>query len=86
MRKKLWKFLEQLFNFYSIIFFCSYFAEGKKTIEHLGSYIENLTEQLAHIESDQEQERKALHEVKSLLKNSPGFSKVVSFAIKVAFT
>ncbi len=58
-----------------------YFSEGLKTVEHFGSYVEDLSSRLTHIASEHEEERRALVDIRNTLKNSPGFSKVVSIAV-----
>ena len=49
-----------------------------KTLEHFGSYIEDLDLKLGSLRTRQEDERRSLIDVKNCLKNSPGFSKMVS--------
>ena len=60
------------------LFHRRYFTEGLRTIENFGSYIEDLSQKLGHIHTEHEEEKKALFDVRNTLKNSPGFSKVVS--------
>ena len=47
-------------------------------MEHFGNYVEDLSAKLSHLQTEQDDERRALNDVRSTLKNSPGFSKVVS--------
>lgn len=47
-------------------------------MEHFGNYIEDLSTKLGQIQSEHEVERRCLIDVKNTLKNSHGFSKVVS--------
>jgi hypothetical protein len=58
--------------------FFRYFTEGLQTIEHFGTYVDDLTNKLADIRRDQTEEKRDLEEVKTLLKNSTGFNKAVS--------
>ena len=57
----------------------SYFQDGLKTIEHFGSYIQDLAQGLQKIRQKQDEERKQLADLRSLLKSSPVFDKEVSF-------
>lgn len=54
----------------------SYFTDGLKTIEHFGSYIQELTVKLNHIRTGQDDEKRSLIEIRNSLKNSPGFNKM----------
>jgi diphthamide synthase (EF-2-diphthine--ammonia ligase) len=64
---------------------CRYFTDGLQTIEHFGTYIEDLMNRLSHIRTEQEEERRDLIDVRNTLKNSPGFNKMVSGAAKARF-
>lgn len=57
----------------------NYFQDGLKTIEHFGSYIQDLAQGLQKIRQKQDEERKQLADLRSLLKSSPVFDKEVSF-------
>ena len=59
----------------------SYFQDGLKTIEHFGSYIQDLAQGLQKIRQKQDEERKQLTDLRNLLKSSPVFDKEVSFTI-----
>jgi Arf-GAP/SH3 domain/ANK repeat/PH domain-containing protein len=59
-------------------FFFSYFQDGLKTIEHFGSYIQDLSQGLQRIRQKQDEERKQLADLRQLLKSSPVFDKEVS--------
>jgi len=54
----------------------SYFTDGLKTIEHFGTYIQELTVKLNHIRTSQDDEKRSLIEIRNSLKNSPGFNKM----------
>ena len=58
--------------------FGSYFQDGLKTIEHFGSYIQDLAQGLQKIRQKQDEERKQLADLRNLLKSSPIFEKEVS--------
>ena len=58
--------------------FFRYFTDGLQTIEHFGTYIEDLMNRLSHIRTEQDEERRDLTDIRNTLKNSPGFNKVVS--------
>jgi len=58
--------------------FFSYFQDGLKTIEHFGSYIQDLSQGLQRIRQKQDEERKQLADLRQLLKSSPVFDKEVS--------
>eukprot|EP00096_Caligus_rogercresseyi_P000256 TRINITY_DN10653_c0_g1_i1.p1 TRINITY_DN10653_c0_g1~~TRINITY_DN10653_c0_g1_i1.p1 ORF type:complete len:1071 (-),score=319.10 TRINITY_DN10653_c0_g1_i1:387-3599(-) len=66
--------LQQLLEFYRAQY--NYFSEGLQTIEHFGNYIEDLTYKLHLIKQEQQEEKSRLLDLRTLLKNSPGFSKV----------
>ncbi|XP_046429284.1 arfGAP with SH3 domain, ANK repeat and PH domain-containing protein isoform X2 [Neodiprion fabricii] len=48
----------------------NYFQDGLKTIEHFGSYVADLSVKLQKIRQTQDEERKRLTELRSLLRNS----------------
>ena len=47
------------------------------TIEHFGTYIQDLTEKVNRIRSVQEEEKRSLAKVANDLKSAPGFNKMV---------
>lgn len=58
------------------IFINSYFKDGLKTIEHFGTYIEDLTSKLQAIRQKQDEEKKRLVELRTLLRSTPDFDRV----------
>ena len=64
-------------------FFCRYFTDGLQTIEHFGTYIQDLMNRLTLIRSEQEEEKRDLVDIRNTLKNSPGFNKVVRVVQKL---
>ena len=60
---------------------CRYFHDGLQTIEHFGTYIEDLVSKLSVIRQSQFEEKRDLEEVRNMLKTSPGFNKTVIFYI-----
>lgn len=61
--------------------FSSYFQDGLKTIEHFGSYVADLSVKLQKIRQNQDEERRRLTELRSLLRSS-GCDKEVGRKIK----
>jgi hypothetical protein len=59
-------------------FFISYFQDGLKTIEHFGSYVADLSIKLQKIRQKQDEERRRLTELRTLLRSAPGLDKEVS--------
>ena len=57
--------------------FHRYFHDGLKTIEHFGTYIEDLVNKLTVIRQNQFEEKRDLEDVRNMLKTSPGFNKMV---------
>lgn len=57
----------------------NYFQDGLKTIEHFGSYIADLSVKLQKIRQTQDEERRRLTELRSLLRSS-GCDKEVSLS------
>lgn len=57
-------------------FFCSYFKDGLKTIAHFGTYIEDLSMKLQAIRQKQDEEKKKLIELRTLLRSTPDFDRV----------
>lgn len=58
----------------------SYFKDGLKTIAHFGTYIEDLSIKLQAIRQKQDEEKKKLIELRTLLRSTPDFDRVeVSF-------
>lgn len=61
---------------------CSYFKDGLKTIAHFGTYIEDLSLKLQAIRQKQDEEKKKLIELRTLLRSTPDFDRVeVNFVI-----
>lgn len=54
----------------------SYFKDGLKTIAHFGTYIEDLSNKLQNIKQKQDEERRRLLELKTLLRSTPDFDRV----------
>ena len=61
-----------------LFFFSRYFHDGLQTVEHFGTYIEDLVSKLSVIRQSQFEEKRDLEEVRNMLKTSPGFSKTVN--------
>lgn len=73
-------------QFSRIIVSCSYFKDGLKTIAHFGTYIEDLSLKLQAIRQKQDEEKKKLIELRTLLRSTPDFDRVeVSFSIATSF-
>ncbi|XP_052122885.1 arfGAP with SH3 domain, ANK repeat and PH domain-containing protein isoform X3 [Frankliniella occidentalis] len=53
----------------------NYFQDGLKTIEHFGSYVADLSNKLQKIRQKQDEERRRLSELRTLLRNAPGLEK-----------
>ncbi|KAJ1527456.1 hypothetical protein ONE63_007433 [Megalurothrips usitatus] len=53
----------------------NYFQDGLKTIEHFGSYVADLSMKLQKIRQKQDEERRRLAELRTLLRNAPGLEK-----------
>lgn len=53
----------------------SYFRDGLKTVEHFQSYIDELSSHVSQIKSRQDEEKKQLSELKTILKNSLNMDK-----------
>ena len=62
-------------QYFSLFF--RYFHDGLKTIEHFGTYIEDLVNKLTIIRQNQFEEKRDLEDVRNMLKTSPGFNKMV---------
>lgn len=56
--------------------FYSYFKDGLKTIAHFGTYIDDLSAKLTSIKQKQDEERRRLLELKTLLRSTPDFERV----------
>ncbi|KAJ4450399.1 hypothetical protein ANN_01823 [Periplaneta americana] len=56
----------------------NYFQDGLKTIEHFGSYVADLSIKLQKIRQKQDEERRRLTELRTLLRSAPGLDKEVS--------
>ncbi|XP_058456104.1 arfGAP with SH3 domain, ANK repeat and PH domain-containing protein [Malaya genurostris] len=54
----------------------NYFKDGLKTIAHFGTYIEELSVKLHTIRHKQDEERRKLLELRTLLRSSPDFDRV----------
>ncbi|XP_069675255.1 arfGAP with SH3 domain, ANK repeat and PH domain-containing protein isoform X3 [Periplaneta americana] len=53
----------------------NYFQDGLKTIEHFGSYVADLSIKLQKIRQKQDEERRRLTELRTLLRSAPGLDK-----------
>ncbi|XP_024083772.1 arfGAP with SH3 domain, ANK repeat and PH domain-containing protein isoform X1 [Cimex lectularius] len=53
----------------------NYFQDGLKTIEHFGSYVADLSVKLQKVRQKQDEERRRLSELRTLLRSSPGLEK-----------
>ncbi|PSN53333.1 hypothetical protein C0J52_04104 [Blattella germanica] len=53
----------------------NYFQDGLKTIEHFGSYVADLSIKLQKIRQKQDEERRRLTELRTLLRSAPGLEK-----------
>lgn len=62
--------------FLSFLFRFSYFKDGLKTIAHFGTYIHDLTNNLQSIKQKQDEERRRLLELRTLLRSAPDFDRV----------
>lgn len=62
----------------------SYFQDGLKTIEHFGSYVADLSVKLQKIRQTQDEERRRLTELRSLLRSS-GCDKEVRLSREPSF-
>ncbi|XP_035788906.1 arfGAP with SH3 domain, ANK repeat and PH domain-containing protein-like isoform X1 [Anopheles albimanus] len=56
----------------------NYFKDGLKTIAHFGTYIEELSVKLQTIRHKQDEERRKLLELRTLLRSTPDFDRVES--------
>lgn len=68
-----------IFNILIIFLFIplySYFKDGLKTIAHFGTYIEDLSMKLQAIRQKQDEEKKKLVELRTLLRSTPDFDRV----------
>lgn len=63
------------------LLFFSYFKDGLKTIEHFGTYIDDLSAKLNSIKQKQDEERKKLLELRNLLRSTPDFDRVEVISI-----
>lgn len=66
------------FSFYDVCYGFSYFQDGLKTIEHFGNYVADLSMKLQKIRQKQDEERRRLTELRTLLRNAPGLEKEVN--------
>ncbi len=66
--------IQMIHKLFFFFFVCSYFQDGLKTIEHFGSYINDLSAGLNSIRQKQEEERKQLNDLRALLKSSAVFN------------
>ncbi|KAJ9587519.1 hypothetical protein L9F63_028228, partial [Diploptera punctata] len=71
------KGIELLHILWSIIMHkqSNYFQDGLKTIEHFGSYVADLSIKLQKIRQKQDEERRRLTELRTLLRSAPGLEK-----------
>ncbi|XP_046382954.1 arfGAP with SH3 domain, ANK repeat and PH domain-containing protein [Ischnura elegans] len=53
----------------------NYFQDGLKTIEHFGGYVQDLSSKLHRIRQKQDEERRRLLELRTLLRSAPGLDK-----------
>ncbi|PSN46390.1 Arf-GAP with SH3 domain protein, ANK repeat and PH domain-containing protein 1 [Blattella germanica] len=53
----------------------NYFQDGLKTIEHFGSYVADLSIKLQNTRQKQDEERRRLTELRTLLRSAPGLEK-----------
>ncbi|KAG8226409.1 hypothetical protein J437_LFUL012505 [Ladona fulva] len=58
-----------------LLLLSSYFQDGLKTIEHFGGYIQDLSSKLHRIRQKQDEERRRLLELRTLLRSAPGLDK-----------
>lgn len=63
-------------NVLFFLFKYSYFKDGLQTIEHFGTYISDLSEKLQKIKQRQEEDRRSLLELRTLLRSAPDFERV----------
>lgn len=71
------KVTDWLFTFFLLSAFpFSYFKDGLKTIAHFGTYIADLSGKLHDIKQKQDEERKRLLELRTLLRSTPDFDRV----------
>ncbi|XP_033606485.1 arfGAP with SH3 domain, ANK repeat and PH domain-containing protein isoform X3 [Cryptotermes secundus] len=56
----------------------NYFQDGLKTIEHFGSYVADLSIKLQKIRQKQDEERRRLTELRTLLRSAPGLDRETS--------
>lgn len=63
-----------IFNFFASN--CSYFKDGLKTIAHFGTYIHDLSAKLNSIKQKQDEERRKLLDLRTLLRSAPDFERV----------
>ncbi|KAI9576033.1 arfGAP with SH3 domain, ANK repeat and PH domain-containing protein isoform X2 [Glossina fuscipes] len=54
----------------------NYFKDGLQTIEHFGTYISDLSEKLQKIKQRQEEDRRSLLELRTLLRSAPDFERI----------
>lgn len=61
---------------YSLLQIFSYFKDGLQTIEHFGTYISDLSNKLHKIKQRQDEDRRSLLELRTLLRSTPDFDRV----------
>ncbi|KAM7342129.1 arfGAP domain of ASAP isoform 2-T2 [Cochliomyia hominivorax] len=54
----------------------NYFKDGLQTIEHFGTYISDLSDKLNKIKQRQDEDRRSLLELRTLLRSTPDFDRV----------
>lgn len=59
-----------------VSFLNSYFKDGLKTIAHFGTYIHDLSAKLNSIKQKQDEERRKLLDLRTLLRSAPDFERV----------
>ncbi|PNF38102.1 Arf-GAP with SH3 domain, ANK repeat and PH domain-containing protein 1 [Cryptotermes secundus] len=64
----------------------NYFQDGLKTIEHFGSYVADLSIKLQKIRQKQDEERRRLTELRTLLRSAPGLDREVSNSLNTSGT
>lgn len=68
----------------ALLLIISYFKDGLKTIAHFGTYIHDLSAKLQSIKQKQDEERRKLLDLRTLLRSAPDFDRVeVSCNLKI---
>ncbi|XP_034654234.1 arfGAP with SH3 domain, ANK repeat and PH domain-containing protein isoform X1 [Drosophila subobscura] len=66
--------LQHLVEYYHAL--SNYFKDGLQTIEHFGTYIGDLSEKLHVIKQKQDEDRRSLLDLRTLLRSTPDFERV----------